>query len=266
MGSAQYDEIVTAYNEVYDDLDNLPSGQLEEANLHAAVKDHITNKRVLDLGCGSGHHSRRFLAGGARSVVGVDISAGMIEEAKARAAELKIDEGTLSYHVGDASRSLDLSALGAPFDLVAGTWLLNYASNRKEMEGMWKTVAANLRPGGLFIGLTIPPPLGDKYELDRAFANEWASLGNAGHVIREVEDGFEAHIVLGMPGDTKRVEFTNFHLRHEAFEESSKAAGMSGSLEWLPFVLPRSLVESRPVGYWNGAVLNPHFRICRIVR
>ena len=125
MGSSQYDNIVSAYNEVYDDLETLPCGQLEEANLYAAVKDHIVGKRELELGCGSAHHSRRLLAWGARSIVGVDISEGMFMDAKARVAELKIDESVLSYHVADVSAGLDLTSLGGPFDLVAGTWILN---------------------------------------------------------------------------------------------------------------------------------------------
>ena len=133
------------------------------------------------------------------------------------------------------------------------------------MEGMWKTVITNLRPGGLFFGLTIPPPLGNLDELNRALAEEWTQYGTSGHVIREVDNGFAVHTVLGMPGDKKRVEFDNYYLRSEAFERSSKATGMH-ELEWLPFVLPSTLVDDHPTGYWNGAVLNPHFRICRVRR
>ena len=81
MGSSQYDNIVSDYNYLYDDLQSLPYGQLEEANLHATVAPHIVSKRVLDLGCGSGHYTRRVLERGAESVVGVDLSEGMVEDA-----------------------------------------------------------------------------------------------------------------------------------------------------------------------------------------
>ena len=264
MGSTQYDAMVSAYNGLYDDLESLPCGKLEEANLHVAVKDHITGKRVLDLACGSGHYSRRFLEWGAKSVLGVDISAGMVEEARSRATELEVGNDRLSYLIADVSRDLDLSTHGGPFDVVTGTWLLNYASSATEMEGMWKTILRNCRPGGRFFGLTIPPPLSNRQELNRSLMQEWAVYGTSGHVKREVRDGFEVHIVLGIPGAASKVEFDNFYLRFEAFDESAEAAGASGALEWLPTVVPEDLRNAFPMGYWNLIVLNPHFRICRI--
>ena len=257
MASSQYDNIVSDYDALHDDLHSYPCGQLEEANLHAAVHDHIRDKRVLDLGCGSGHYTRRLLEWGASSVVGVDLSEGMVEEARSRVRGE--EEGRLKFVVGDVSKGLDLDG---SFDVVVGTWLLNYASSAKEMEGMWWCVAANLRPGGLFFGLTIPPPLGGEVELSRALREDWAPFGTAGDVTGVVDDGFAVRTALGMPDGGKKVEFDNFYLRNEAFEASCRAAGMEGGLEWLPLVLPQKLKEKFPSGYWNRLVLNPHFRIC----
>ena len=134
------------------------------------------------------------------------------------------------------------------------------------MEGMWRTVVKNAVPAGFFIALTIPPPLGNRDELDRALREEWAQYGTSGHVTEQVEDGFAVHSVLGMPGGSSHVEFDNFYLRSKAFEKSSKDAGMSSPLEWLPLVLPPALKHQHPTGHWNGLVLNPQFRICRVRR
>ena len=219
MGSTQYDNIVSDYNSIYDDLQTLPCSQLEEANLHAAVAPHIVNKRVLDLGCGSGHYTRRMLGWGAKSVVGgVDVSEGMVEDAKSRITDG--ERGRFKFIVGDVSNGLDLSNSRGSFDVVVGTWLLNYASNLKEMEGMWRSVVANVKPGGFLVGLTIPPPLGNREALDRAFREEWAPLGSDGHVIGNVDEGFVVHIRLGMPGAEKSVEFDNYYLRNEVVESS----------------------------------------------
>lgn len=264
MSSSQYDNIVSDYNSLYDNLQSLPCGQLEEANLHAAVAPYVVNKRVLDLGCGSGHYTRRILEWGAISVVGVDVSEGMIEDAKSRITDG--ERGRLEFVVGNVSNGLDLSNSLGTFDVLLGTWLLNYASTSKEMEGMWRSVVANLKPGGLFVGLTIPPPLGSREELDRAFKNEWAPFGTDGDVTGDVDDGFVVHIRLGIPGAEEKVEFDNYYLRNEVFESSCKNAGMSGGLEWLPLVLPDSLKERSPTGYWNRLVLSPHFRICQARR
>jgi SAM-dependent methyltransferase len=257
MTSSQYDSIVSEYDALHDDLQSYPCGQLEEANLHAAVKDHIRDKRVLDLGCGSGHYTRRLLEWGASSVVGVDLSEGMVEEARSRIRG--DEEGRLQYVVGDVSNGLDLQG---PFDVIVGTWLLNYASSARDMEGMWRSIAANLRPGGLFFGLTIPPPRGNEEELNRALREDWAPFGTAGYVAGIVDDGFAVHIALGMPEGGKKAEFENFYLRNEVFEASCRAAKIERGLEWLPLVLPERLKEKFPSGYWNRLVLNPHFRIC----
>jgi SAM-dependent methyltransferase len=266
MATSQYDNIVLSYNTIYDNLETLPCGKAEEANLHAAIKDHISNAKVLDLACGSGHYSRRLLEWGAQSVLGVDISAGMVEEAKSRAVQSGYSIDRLSYLVGDVSSTLDLTSHDGPFDLIVGTWLLNYASNTKEMEAMFRNIHRNLKPGGLFFGLTIPPPLCDQHELDRALQEEWAEYGTSGHVKGEVADGFEVNIALGMPDAKEKAEFDNFYLRLEVFEQGAKAAGLNEALEWLPFVLPDELRKAFPHGYWNRMVLNPHFGICRVVR
>lgn len=60
----------------------------------------------------------------------------------------------VALRVGDCTKPLiDLESEG-PFDLVFGAWLLNYASTAAEQLGMWRNIYANLRPGGLFIGVT----------------------------------------------------------------------------------------------------------------
>ena len=261
MTSTQYDTLVSTYDSLHDNLPSYPCGQLEEANLHAAVAAHIRDKRVLDLGCGSGHFTRRLLEWGAASVVGVDLSEGMVSEARARMTG--DEEGRLEYVVGDVSKGVEV---GGQFDVVVGTWLLNYASNASEMEGMWRSIAAHLRPAGLFFGLTIPPPLGDEAELKRALREDWAPFGCAGSVTRAVDDGFAVHTALGMPEHEKKVEFDNFYLRNEVFEASCRAGGMGGGLVWLSLVLPDGLQEKFPPGYWNRLVLNPHFRICCAMR
>jgi toxoflavin synthase len=252
--STQYNNLVTKYNSLYDG--SFPAGQLEEYNFYHAVAAHIKGKRVLDLACGSGHYSLRLLDWGAESVVGVDISASMVAEARKRAG----GRGNADFVVGDVTKSLDL---GAPFDVVVGTWLLNYAANKEDMTAMFASVKANIQPGGSFFGLTIPPPLGSREELDRAFREDWASFGTDGWVTGEVERGFAVHTVLGMPGSGEKVGFDNFYLRNEVFEESCREAGFEGGLEWLPLVVDPASRSRFDLGRWNRLVLNPHFRISR---
>ena len=43
----------------------------------------LPGRRVLDLGCGEGFVARQIKAAGAESVLGIDLSEGMIEQARA---------------------------------------------------------------------------------------------------------------------------------------------------------------------------------------
>jgi SAM-dependent methyltransferase len=112
----------------------------------------LASARVLDLGCGEGYVARQIMARGPGRLVGMDISAGMIE--KARAAEAEAPLG-IDYHVGTAT---DLSRFEpGSFDLVVAVFLFNYLS-RDETARTMREVARVLRPGGRFL-FTVPHPL-----------------------------------------------------------------------------------------------------------
>lgn len=272
---SQYDTISTTYASLYGASSNTtyPCALIEESNLKHIITPFLNDgkpMRILDLACGTGYYSRLFLRWGAGSVVGVDISQSMIDEAQRIQIESsKTDEKEkLTFLLGDATSSdlaAKLSDHGSPFDLVTGTWLLNYAPSVEVMTKMFTTISSNLKPGGVFIGLTIPPPLGSADELNRVHWEDWPVYGETGHVLRTLSNdtGFEVHTKIGMP-DTPQdqwVSFDNYNLRDWVFEEAAKKAGFEG-LEWQPFILTEAVRRVKPVGYWNRAVLSPHFRIC----
>lgn len=105
--------------------------------------------RVLDLGCGSGVYTRLLKQHGASHATGLDISAGMIDHARAQEAAdpIGVDylDGTLPDH------------LAGTFDLVLGVYVLPYATTPAELRELCGTAAAALRPGGRFVTLPIHP-------------------------------------------------------------------------------------------------------------
>jgi SAM-dependent methyltransferase len=151
--SEQYDDLGGSYDQVKD----LPVGLAEQGTLLAALPD-LTGREVLDVGAGSGFYSRMFARRGAKRVVGVDASAGMI----ARAREIEERERLgIGYEVCDAA---DLAVLGE-FDVVTAIWLLGYAEDEPTLDRMLANLTANLASGATLVML-IPNPGVDWERLD----------------------------------------------------------------------------------------------------
>jgi SAM-dependent methyltransferase len=101
-------------------------------------------RSVLDVCCGTGRLSRLLSAEGYR-VVGVDLSEGMIAEARRRAAEEGLD---IRYEVSDAAEF----RLGETFDAAFSFFdSLNYITEPERLRQAFERVAEHLSPGGWFL-------------------------------------------------------------------------------------------------------------------
>ena len=156
--TAQYDHIGSKYDE-YAQTATLK--RAESYTFFRMVGD-LAGQRVLDLACGFGFYTRQLKQRGATQVVGVDISPEMVRLARAKEQE---DPTGVEYRVGDA---IHLPLLG-PFDLVTAVYLLNYATSKDELLGMFRSAYDNLGEGGRFVAYTVNPaytlskPNGAKY-------------------------------------------------------------------------------------------------------
>ena len=146
--SEQYNAIATSFSHIYSPGGKLPCYLIQEPNFQAAIVPFVRGARVLDLACGSGLWSRKLLEWGAASVVGVDISPGMIMEAKRLSKSQAIPRERLEFLVGDATDNNSFASdINGEFDLVIAVWLLNYASSATEMQAMFKTISSSLKFG-----------------------------------------------------------------------------------------------------------------------
>lgn len=104
-----------------------------------------TPKRILDLACGTGNVSE-ILAEEGYEVVGVDLSEGMIDQARRKARKRSLP---VEYHVQDAAR---LELPGPAFDLCISLFdSLNYILDPDALASAISRVFAHLQPGGLFV-------------------------------------------------------------------------------------------------------------------
>jgi SAM-dependent methyltransferase len=151
----------------------LGHSMLERPAMLALLPD-VEGADVLCLGCGSSDELSLMLARGARRVVGVDASEGLLEIAH----ELEPRAGLVQA---------DLDSLGLPessFDLAWASLALHYA---RDLRAVLRSVHQALRPGGRLL-LSLPHPIHYGAERERADGHRRVLLG-----FEEGETGLSLH-------------------------------------------------------------------------
>jgi hypothetical protein len=126
-----YDEVATAYaDELLDELDRKPFDRwlLERV---AALADGAP---VADVGCGPGHVAAHLALAGA-DVTGIDLSPGMVDEARRRFPELRFEVG-------------DLTELPAERWAAVTAWYSLVHLAPQELTGAVGALVRAVRPGG----------------------------------------------------------------------------------------------------------------------
>lgn len=259
--STQYDDIGATYEE----MRNLPIALLQDANVEAAITPLLKDAKVLDLACGTGYYSRKFLSFGATHVVGVDISKGMIDAANAGTPTSSKPNG-LTFHVADCS--LPHRYEEGPFDVVFGAWLLNYASTGSEMRNMFRNAQVNLKPRGHFVGVTPPPTDDPRGHTERALAARPAQYGEVVvTIVKDVDKGVATHLNARMKTGT--VDFDAYHLKKSVYEEAAREGGLEGALRWRGVDSPDirgDVLESLRSPAWEKYVAVPHFSVLVVAK
>lgn len=140
---SDFDEI----GQLYDDTFTLPWRRYLEVPTVLDLLGDLTGKSVLDLGSGSGWYCAQLARKGARRVVGLDVSSGMVDYARKHNAHPRIE-----YLLGDLP-----DELRGHFDAVLSVYVFGYATTREQLDGLFRTAAAALRPGGRFLVLGLHP-------------------------------------------------------------------------------------------------------------
>jgi SAM-dependent methyltransferase len=103
----------------------------------------------LDAGCGSGTFSRMLLTNGARAVIGVDGSSGMIAQAQGLSVKEKLDDNAKFMEVGG------LEALPLQDEAFDGVICFSVMEYLPDPEASLRELARILKPGGRAV-ISIP--------------------------------------------------------------------------------------------------------------
>lgn len=236
--TSTYDAIAREYRE----SKQLPFRiHVEAYTLHTLLGD-VRGLAVLDLACGEGIYSRLLRKAGAARVVGVDLSPAMIE--LAREAEDQQPLGC-EYLVGDAA---NLDFPGA-FDVVLGSYLLNYAESVEKLRQFAATIFASLKPGGRFVGINDNPaqnpanyPLCEPYGFSKSTASNRVEGDRITYSIRCADGG--------------SFQFDNYYLHPDTIAATFDAAGFTRFSWEGPWLAPGSEAAFAP-RYWTNFLSDP---------
>lgn len=137
--SSHYAKFSTVYDELmmdipydtYVDLIELAAGELP-------------GKKILDIGCGTGLLSAKLAKRGGE-VTAVDLSADMLEVAKARANALQLPIEFIKQPMQQLTGHADIDVAVISIDS------LNYVTETAEVKETFKRIYASLRPGGVLL-------------------------------------------------------------------------------------------------------------------
>lgn len=249
----QFDALADAYES---SIDEMPFRRHIEMHSVLRVIGDTRHLRVLDLGCGSGLYTRAIAERGARRVVGLDVSAGMISHARAheRLAPLGIH-----YHWRDAARDPGTVAddLGERFDLVTAVYVLPYAESREGLTAICRTAFEALSgPGDRFVAAVLNP----EFSSDEQWYRHYGMTLTAAQGRKE---GAPVHLHAWFGEHT--LDLDAFYWSRDAHDRAFREAGF-GHVQWHLPTLSESGRSVRDDEFWHNYLEQPHALIVEAFR
>ncbi|WP_163099757.1 class I SAM-dependent methyltransferase [Peribacillus alkalitolerans] len=122
--------------------DALPSyGPFTQTEEELRLFEEMTNKKVLDIGCGSGHSLLYMAEKGAGELWGVDLSETQIKTAKNTLRDLET-------HLFCAPMEEDIGLPNLYFDVVYSIYAIGWTT---DLSSTFKLIHSYLKPGGYFV-------------------------------------------------------------------------------------------------------------------
>ncbi len=235
--TTDYDQIA----DVYKETKRSPLRTYVDEFTFFTVLGDVRDKSVLDLACGYGHYSRLIKQQGAASVIGVDVSEVLIEQA--RAAEQQQPLG-IEYRVQDVA---SLGQIGE-FDVVSAVYLFPYASTREILGEMCRAIFANLKRGGRLLSATLNPNVTDlDLPVYRQYGVDLATSSG-------LRDGAKITATLEIPVGS--VELSAYYWTLESYETALQEAGFR-EIHWHPMRVSEAGLQKYDQAFWEPYLAKP---------
>lgn len=205
---------------------------------------------VLDAACSDGYFSRLLLAAGAKRVLGLDLSAAMIDVARQKTSAPEI-----SYTVGNV---LSLTQDAPKFDLVMSSFAQSYAADTHELQEICDQFFAQLKPGGRILTLNDNPG----FLPDRA--PEYQKYGKSKKRNPSQGDGSIIEVswhCKDEAGIVREIPFSCHYYKRETLINAFSNAGFVNVTIHETEISPEGLAAFEP-GYWD--LLKNHSLFCVI--
>jgi SAM-dependent methyltransferase len=190
------------------------------------ILGNIEGKHILDFACGEGHYTRKLKKAGAAGILGIDLSAEMIELAR-------ISEITEPLGCEYLQRNISEFQSEHEADVVVAMYLLNYAKTRDELLEFCTVTFNSIRSGGRFVGfndnIALNPmhvPSYEKFGFTKTCAIDWIE----GDPITYRFDN----------RDGSHFQFNNYYLSGETYRWAFETAGFK-DFRWIaPMLDPKA--------------------------
>lgn len=230
-------EISNKWHKKFNHVFTCPNSLRYEKVFYDLIKENITGKRVLELGCGKGGASKRLFSFGADYIYGIDVSEKFILEAKKK--EIK---GKLEFSNKDVTVPIE-----GKFDIIFGKAILHHVNYRSILERMYST---NLNSYGFMVFIE---PLGSSF-----FMRLWFFFGKKAHTPDE------------KPLYRKDLKWLVNSFQHVEIIPINYFSFLGGILSSMIFSNPNNFIMQvcDKIDYWiakNIKFLKPNFRQAIIV-
>lgn len=211
---------------------------------------HLYQSEVLDLACGEGYYTRVYRHCRAARVVGIDLSAGMIDLARTEEARRPLG---IEYRVQDAC-TLDGKE---KFDLVTAAYLLNYASTPVELQAMTDAIARALQPGGRFVTVNNNP---EEKPAHFASSKKYGFIKSTPGALTE-----GAPIVYTIYLQGNSIDITNYWLSTQTHEDAFRKSGFR-EVRWHPARVSPEGQAVHGADFWDEFLADPPITFLECVR